>query len=82
MRGKNGRSASDLAFTGRRSNGKREEAPFQCEGSEGRIGFLTIGVGVVVAAVGVAVVVGVLVAGGRAVVAAVVGVALFVSRLG
>jgi hypothetical protein len=37
---------------------------------------LTIGVGVVVAAVGVAVVVGVLVAGGRAVVAAVVGVAL------
>jgi hypothetical protein len=37
---------------------------------------LTIGVGVVVAAVGVAVVVGVLVAGGRALVAAVVAVAL------
>jgi hypothetical protein len=39
---------------------------------------LTVGVGVVVAAVGVGVVVGVLVAGGRAVVAAVVAVALCV----
>ena len=38
---------------------------------------LTVGVGVVVAAVGVGVVVGVLVAGGRALVAAVVAVALF-----
>jgi hypothetical protein len=60
----------------RRSRRKARRSAISNEGSEGRIGFLTIGVGVVVAAIGVAVVVGVLVAGGRAVVAAVVGVAL------
>lgn len=48
-------------------------------GSKGGLGgLLAVGVGVVVAAVGVGVVVGVLVAGGRALVAAVVAVALCV----
>jgi len=58
---------------------ERREGSAMAAGSKGgRGGLLTVGVGVVVAAVGVGVVVGVLVAGGRAVVAAVVAVALCV----